>query len=603
MNAFALATLASSVICISLGIVVYSFNRRALLNKVFVITSFFGFVYAFTEVMMWQSSNFENASFWSKMGSIWPFFVVLVLHFALVFTGNKWLKNKLTFLFLYLPAGLLLVASLFTNLIYEPPIVKYWGYDDFTTHTVVSNLSMIWVAVLPVLAFILCSRFYRATSEQNQRQQRKFVAIAFGIPVFTYLVTNVLFPLADIRTPNLGHFAVLFFSIFAGYGILKYELFTFDAALAAENILAMIPDSLVLADMKGKMLRVNKGLVTFLDYGEDELIGKSITKLCAEELQCEGILKELLEKRVINNYELNFKTKLGQEKNVLFSCSVVRSKTGRDIGISCVIHDITNLKHLEQRLVKAERLASIGELAGQIGHDLRNPLTGIKSGAYFLRKKGDGLTEADRQKVLEMMDSAVEDSNRIISSLVDYASDFRLEVSTSTPKSILSNVLTKIQIPSRIEVINNALDEPEIFIDVGKIENVFTRIIRNALESMPQEGILEMQSIQNGEWLNMVFVDSGIGIPENVLPKIFSPLITTKAKGMGLGLAICKRVIDAHGGKISVESAVGKGTTIIVTLPAAPQTELAADKVFLSNPPLRWSASGEFRKSYSADQR
>ena len=205
-------------------------------------------------------------------------------------------------------------------------------------------------------------------------------------------------PLVGIDTPNLGHLAVLFFSLFVGYAILKFELFTFDAALAAENIVAMIPDSLILADMKGKMLRVNKRLTKFLNYNQEELIGKSITKLGAEEIQFASILKELEEKRVINNYELIFKTKFGDEKNVLFSGSVVKSKTGRDVGLTCVIHDITKLKEIEHRLVKAERFASIGELAGQIGHDLRNPLTGIKSGAYFLRTKGDKISDSRQRK-------------------------------------------------------------------------------------------------------------------------------------------------------------------------------------------------------------
>lgn len=80
MNMFDLVSLAASVLCISLGVVVYSFNRRALLNKLFVIASFFAFFYAFTDVMMWQASSFESAFFWNKMGSIWPFFVVLVVH-------------------------------------------------------------------------------------------------------------------------------------------------------------------------------------------------------------------------------------------------------------------------------------------------------------------------------------------------------------------------------------------------------------------------------------------------------------------------------------------------------------------------------------------
>jgi len=552
-----------------------------LLNKVFLATSFFGFLYAFTEVMMWQSSDFASATLWSKMGSTWPFFVVLVLHFALVFTGSKWLKNKFAYLLLYLPAVLFLIISLFTDLLFAPPIMTYYGYDDFSSNTLLSSISTIWVAVLPVLAFVLCFRHYHATVEENHRQQRKLVAIAFGIPVSTYLVTNVILPLTGINTPNLGHFAVLFFAVFAGYGILKHELFTFDAAMATENIISTIPDSLILADMKGKILKVNKRLVKFSGYNEDELIGNSMTKLCTEEIYFANALKELAEKRVINGYELTLKTKFGDQKNVLFSTSVVKSKTGRDVGLTCIIHDITKLKELERRLVKSERFASIGELAGQVGHDLRNPLTAIKNGAYYLIKREKGLTETGR-KMLETIDNAVEDSDRIISCLVDYASDLRLDVSPCTLKSLFSSALQKIEIPKRIEVIDHLLYEPEIFLDVSKVENVITRIIRNAIEAMPQNGTLELRSTQKGSNIEIAFIDSGVGIPANILSKVFSPLVTTKAKGMGLGLAICKRIVEAHEGKIKVKSTEGKGTTFTITLPIKPRIELAVVNEWLT---------------------
>jgi signal transduction histidine kinase len=144
-----------------------------------------------------------------------------------------------------------------------------------------------------------------------------------------------------------------------------------------------------------------------------------------------------------------------------------------------------------------------------------------------------------------------------------------------TPKSLLSGALLKVQIPNRIEVLDHLLDEPEFFADAGKIENVFARIIVNAVEAMPEKGILEIRSIQKGSNVEITFADSGVGISSDILAKIFSPLTTTKAKGMGLGLAICKRIVDAHGGKIAVESTVGKGTTFAITLPIKPRIELA----------------------------
>jgi PAS domain S-box-containing protein len=583
MNAFDWLSLAASVTCISLGVVVYSFNRRALLNKLFLIASFFAFFYAFTDVMMWQASSFESAYFWNKVGSVWPFFVVSVVHFALAFTGSSWLKKRVTYLLLYLPAVVFSLIEVFTNLINGPPIMQYWGYNDTASGTLVYGISTLWSAALPILAFVLCFRHYRRTDEEALKQQRKSVAIGFAIPIAAFVITNMLFRSVGIDIPNLGIIGILFFGGFVGYGILKYELFSFDAAVAAENIVSTMPDSLILADMKGKMFRVNNRLVKFFSYGKNELIGESISELCVEEMQCANVLKELAEKRVIRNYELTCKTKFGEEKYVLFSGSVVRSKTGRDIGITCIIHDITERKEMEQRLVKAERFASIGELAGQIGHDLRNPLTGIKSGAYFLRTKGDKVNDADREMILAMMDNAIEDSNRIINSLVDYSSELHLQLEKCTPKSLLLNSLSKIKVPERISILDHTSDDLEMFSDAPKMEKVFASIIQNAIDATPEKGTIEIRSALQGSDVKITFADSGTGIPENVLPKIFSPLITTKAKGMGMSLAICKRIVDAHGGKVAVESAVDKGTTFTITLPIKPKTEFVVENTWMIN--------------------
>jgi signal transduction histidine kinase len=287
------------------------------------------------------------------------------------------------------------------------------------------------------------------------------------------------------------------------------------------------------------------------------------------------VLNELGKEREIRDYELTLKTKSGETKIVLFSGSVVRSKTGRDIGITCVIHDISERKQMEERLFRAERLASIGELAGQIGHDLRNPLTGIKSGAYFLRKRGNLLAEADRRMILDTIDDAVEDSNRIITSLVEYSNELVLQTERNTPKNLLSRVLSKVEVPKRISLIDHTTDEYDLILDGPKIERVFASIIQNAIEAIPERGTIEIRSTLNGSTVEVAFTDDGVGIPENVLSKLFSPLVTTKAKGMGMSLAICKRIIDAHGGKIAVESTVGKGSTFTITLPTEPKIEFS----------------------------
>jgi PAS domain S-box-containing protein len=567
MNVFAWVTIIASFICMSFGITVYSFNRRALINKVFAVMTLFAFIYAFTEAMMWQSSSYVSAFLWSKMGAIWPFFAALVLHFALVFTGSKWLRNKVTYVFLYLPAVLFFIIGLFTDLINSSPIMEYWGYDDLLAHTLVTYISTLWVITLPVLSTILCYRYYRAAPEEDQRQERKFVAVGLAIPVFTYIVTNALFPIAGIYTPNLGHIAILFFAAFSGYAILKYDLFIFDAALAAENIISIMPDSLILADIKGKILSANKQLVDFLGYSKAELERQFISKFCLDDRQCLSLLEELSEKRAINDYELTFKTKYGEKKNVLFSGAVVRSKTGRDIGLACIIHDITRHKEMEQKLVRTERLALIGEIAGMVGHDIRNPLQGITSAVYLIKTNSDSrLTDEDRE-MLEIIEEAIERSNKIVNDLLDYSREIKLDLRETTPKALIDNLLSNLEIPRGIKFKDGTEKEPKIFVDAEKINRVFVNLAKNAFEAMPNGGTLHIKSaISNGNVI-FSFSDTGIGISQDSISRLWTPLFTTKAKGMGFGLAICRRFVEAHKGRISVESILGIGTTFTLTIP------------------------------------
>ena len=447
--------------------------------------------------------------------------------------------------------------------------MEYWGYNDVASGSWIYYGSIIWTVALPILAFVLCFRYYKQANDALQRQRRKYVTIGFAIPIAAFISTNMVARMIEMDIPNLGFIATLFFSCFVGYAIVKYDLFTFDAAIAAENILTTMPDSLILADLDAKILRVNERLVNFIGFSKEELVGKSITELCVEneEKTCTNVLQELANKKIIRNRELIFQNKSGVKLNVFFSGSIVKSKIGHDIGIVCIIHDITNMKKIEERLVKAEKLASIGELAGQIGHDLRNPLAAIKNSVYIMKKKSERLSETERNATLATMENAIEDADRIITSLADYSSELFLQPEQCTPKSLVLHALSAIQVPDRITIINNATDDVKMFLDAPRLEKVFASIIKNAVDAQPEKGIIKIQSVLKERDIELSFTDSGIGIPENILSKIFSPLVTTKAKGMGMGLAICKRIVEAHGGKIAVESAVGKGTTITINLP------------------------------------
>jgi signal transduction histidine kinase len=246
---------------------------------------------------------------------------------------------------------------------------------------------------------------------------------------------------------------------------------------------------------------------------------------------------------------------------------MVTNNGGHDVGAAFVLHDITHRKEMEQKLLKAERLASIGELAAILGHDLRNPLSGIRGASYYLKRKYEGILDQEDRAMFESIDKSINYSNKIINDLIDYSSEMHLDLNITTPKSLVNEALALLAPPQNIRVVDQSQETPQVRVDELKVIQGFTNIITNAYDAMPNGGKLTITSEHVGEAVVFCFRDTGQGMNEKTLSKIWAPLFTTKAKGMGFGLAICKRTVEAHSGKVTAKSKPGEGTTITVELP------------------------------------
>ena len=246
------------------------------------------------------------------------------------------------------------------------------------------------------------------------------------------------------------------------------------------------------------------------------------------------------------------------------------------------------LKEAQDRLLKSERLATIGELAGMVGHDLRNPLTGIAGAAYYLKMKTDSKLTEKEKEMLAIIERAIDYSNKIINDLLEYSKEIKLDRSETNPKSLLDEALNCIEAPAGITLVNETESEPRLKVDKEKMRRVSINIIKNAFDAMPKGGTLTIRSEQTEGHVSFIFMDTGTGMSKETLRKLWTPLFTTKAKGMGFGLPICKRIVEAHRGEISVESKVGKGTTISITIPTDWTTQ---DEREVSINPLELSSS------------
>ncbi len=214
-----------------------------------------------------------------------------------------------------------------------------------------------------------------------------------------------------------------------------------------------------------------------------------------------------------------------------------------------------------------ERMAAIGELAAMVGHDLRNPLSGIAGAAYFLKKKCSQMEDETTRKMFEIIERDIEYSNKIVNDLLDFSKTIDLELVMTSPKRLVEEALDLIDVPDEINVINTTPDELFIEVDVQMVKRVLINLLKNAVDAMPSGGEITITGELTNHDYELHITDTGVGIPEDIIDEIWNPLFTTKSKGMGFGLSICKRILEYHGGSIEVKSKVGEGTSFTIILP------------------------------------
>ncbi len=234
--------------------------------------------------------------------------------------------------------------------------------------------------------------------------------------------------------------------------------------------------------------------------------------------------------------------------------------------------EVTNrtreLSETQQQLVRSERLAALGELAGGVSHELRNPLGAIKNAAYFLKMTLDQ-SDSEVRETLGILEQEANTAEGIITSLLDYARARPPTRRKVNVNEIVRQALSRAEIPGSITVVDN-LDNslPPLMADPAQLLQAFSNIILNAVEAMPDGGQLTLRSeAQRDDRTAVSFADDGVGIAPEDRDKLFEPLFTSRAKGIGLGLSITRTLVEGHGGSVEVESAIGRGSKFTVLLP------------------------------------
>lgn len=230
----------------------------------------------------------------------------------------------------------------------------------------------------------------------------------------------------------------------------------------------------------------------------------------------------------------------------------------------------------QERLVRTERLAAIGELSAGVAHELRNPLGAIKNATYYIKGKltGSDIVKENARiaEFLQIMDEEIESSNVIITDLMDFARVNPPNLSPTKLETVVENALSRTPMNKNVRVVKEIDPSlPEVLVDSEQMRRALANLIKNADEAMPDGGTLTILASSADGYGVLQLRDTGHGITDDHVPKIFDPLFTTKPRGIGLGLAIVKQIIDRHKGSVDVTSKPGEGTTFIIRIPLNPK--------------------------------
>ncbi len=324
-----------------------------------------------------------------------------------------------------------------------------------------------------------------------------------------------------------------------------------------ENILQSVPSGVMSFDEELRITKVNLTAEKVFEVKRETVLGKYHTDVLNRPIT--DLLKE---KKVIERGEISYTPPSGRKIWLGLNLSPLKNKEAKTIGQILVFTDITEIKAFEAQMELRSRLSSLGEISAGIAHELRNPMGVIAGYTKLLSKKAD---ESLRPTV-NAIAKEINVMNRIISDFLSFAKPAELNISDVDLKSIIGNCVSVVaggkgDIKTHIDI--DGL--PAIKGDEVLLRQAFTNLVQNAIESMPKGGELSVRS-SLGEFIEVSISDTGPGIAENIVDKIFLPFFTTKDRGTGLGLSIVQKIIVSHGGNIFVDSG-NKGTTFRIRFP------------------------------------
>jgi signal transduction histidine kinase len=358
------------------------------------------------------------------------------------------------------------------------------------------------------------------------------------------------------------------------------------------GVLAITREGYV-AEINGEALRI------FQLKRTQNAVGRHFSEVLGKHPDIVRVLHSAFElSHLPNRAELRLKT---TGKVIGYTLSHVRDERGRWTGVALFFKDLTKVEQLEERERLRDRLVALGEMAAAIAHEVKNPLAGIEVMAGVLKRQAAVAESPDAQSLLNDIIDEAKMANQIVHEALEFVRPIRLQVERTAIADVLQNAiaLAETKVPRRDIELNVKIDEglPPIQGDQHQLCQLFTNLLINAFEALEGKGTVEISAregivdedapgVSGDAYSGLVVVevtDNGPGVPRELRDRIFNAFFTTKPQGSGLGLAIVRKVVDAHDGRIDIQSGA-HGTRFQVTLPVSGANDWFVPKAGNSRP-------------------
>jgi PAS domain S-box-containing protein len=352
------------------------------------------------------------------------------------------------------------------------------------------------------------------------------------------------------------------------------------------NILDNLTSGVVAIDLQGRIVLFNSAAAKILGYRAEEVVGKPYAEALGAVLEQDlGLPHFLTNERACYEQEKRFRCHSGREIVVSFSAFPLKESEGGLMGAVEVFSELPRPEETREELMRVKTLAALGEMAAVVAHEIKNPLGGIRGFAELLDRDTD---EADpRKRSVRKIIEGVEALSAIVARLLDYTrpvelSPRKIEMAEFVDETVNFFQMDSSQLETGIRMIRGYPEEKLYCeLDAQQFRQILLNILHNAVQAMPDGGEIRIELSREtaprglpekpdrGSVILKVS-DTGIGMSEETRKKIFTPFFTTKQGGTGLGLSTVKKIVEAHGGEIQLQSEPGKGTTVVMGLPVAP---------------------------------